>query len=84
MLPESFVNEIRIRVTADGLLEINQGLHPGQKVQIAQGPFEGLEALVTRLIDARDRVVILVEYMGRSLHAEASVADLVPLNGVNF
>jgi hypothetical protein len=34
---------------------------------------------VTRLISARDRVQILIEWMGRSVHAEASVADLVPL-----
>jgi transcriptional antiterminator RfaH len=84
MLPESFVNEIKIRATADDLLEINQGLHPGQKVQISQGPFQGLEALVTRLIDARERVLILVECMGRSLHAEASVADLAPVTEVRF
>ncbi len=63
----------------DELVEINQGLQPGQNVQITQGPFQGLEALVTRLIAARDRVEILIEWMGRSLHAEASVADLVPL-----
>ena len=65
----------------DELVEIDQGLEPGQNVQITQGPFQGLEALVTRLIAARDRVEILIEWMGRSLHAEASVADLVPLTG---
>ena len=52
---------------------------PGQNVQITQGPFQGLEGLVTRLITARDRVQILIECMGRSLHAEASVTDLAPL-----
>jgi transcriptional antiterminator RfaH len=84
MLPESFVNEIKIHTSADDIVEINRGLHPGQNVQITQGPFQGLEALVTRLIDARERVVILVECMGRSLPAEASVADVAPLNGAKF
>ncbi len=42
---------------------------------------KALEGLVTRLIAARDRVEILIEWMGRSLHAEASLADLVPLSG---
>ena len=53
---------------------------PGQQVQISKGPFEGLEALVTRSIAARDRVEILIEWMGRSLRAEANAADLLPLD----
>jgi hypothetical protein len=76
---DPLVNEMKIRMSTDELLEIDQGLEPGQNVEIAQGPFQGLEGLVTRLISARDRVEILIEWMGRSLHAETSVADLVPL-----
>jgi transcriptional antiterminator RfaH len=81
LLPDELISEIRARMGKDELLEINQGIQPGQSVQITQGPFQGLEGLVTRLITARDRVQILIECMGRSLHAEASVADLVPLAG---
>jgi transcriptional antiterminator RfaH len=81
LLSDSLVSEIKIRTGRDDLLEINQGLELGQHVQITRGPFQGLEALVTRLITARDRVEILIEWMGRGLHAEASIADLVPLAG---
>jgi transcriptional antiterminator RfaH len=81
LLPDALISEIKSHTGTDELLEINRGLEPGQNVQISQGPFQGLEALVTRLITARDRVEILIEWMGRSLHAEASVADLVPLTG---
>jgi transcriptional antiterminator RfaH len=79
LLPEALISEIRTRTGEDELLEINRGLEPGQSVQITQGPFQGLEALVTRLISARDRVEILIEWMGRSLHAEASPEDLLPI-----
>ena len=79
LLPDPLISEIKIRMGTDELVEVNQGFELGQNVQIAQGPFQGLEALVTRLISARDRVELLIEWMGRSLHAEASVADLVPL-----
>jgi hypothetical protein len=34
---------------------------PGRNVQITQGPFQGVRALVTRLITARERVEILIE-----------------------
>jgi transcription antitermination factor NusG len=79
LLPDTLVCEIKARMGNNDTVEINQELLPGQNVQITQGPLQGLEALVTRLIAARDRVEILIEWMGRSLHAEASVADLVPL-----
>ena len=81
LLPDELISEIRARTGKDELMEINQGIQPGQNVQITQGPFQGLEGLVTRLITARDRVQILIECMGRSLHAEAGVSDLVPLVG---
>jgi hypothetical protein len=72
LLPDALVNDVKMRIGTDELLEIDQGLELGQNVQIAQGPFQGLEALVTRLI-------ILIEWMGRSLHAEVSVADVLPV-----
>ncbi len=79
LLPDALVSEIRIRTGPGEFVEVNRALEPGQNVQITRGPFQGLEALVTRLITARERVEILIEWMGRTLHAEASVADLVPL-----
>ena len=82
LLPDALIAEIKYRTGGDELVEVNQELEPGQNVQITKGPFQGLEAVVTRLIAARERVEILIEWMGRSLQAEASVADLVPFAGV--
>jgi transcription antitermination factor NusG len=79
LLPDALVSEIKIRTGTHDLLEIKEGLEPGQTVEIVEGPFQGLEALVTRLIAARDRVEILIEWMGRSLRAEAAVGALLPL-----
>jgi transcriptional antiterminator RfaH len=81
LLPDELVSELKAGVGKDELLEIEKGLEPGKNVQVTQGPFQGFEALVTRLIAARDRVEILVEWMGRSLYAEAPVVALVPLSG---
>ena len=55
-----------------------RGFEPGQEVEITRGPFRGLKALVTRLITARERVDLLIEWMGRTLRAEAGVTDLEP------
>jgi transcriptional antiterminator RfaH len=79
LLADELIGELKAHTGQDELVEINQGFEPGQNVQIAQGPFQGLVALVTRLIVARDRVEILIEWMGRSLLAEASTGDLATL-----
>ena len=80
LLPDELIRELKARMGDDELVEIDQGLEPGQNVQITQGPLQGLEALVTRLIAARDRVEILIEWMSRSLYAEASANDIIPLS----
>lgn len=81
LLPDELVGEMKGRLDKDELLVTNQGLKPGQNVQITRGPLQGMEALVTRLITARNRVEILIEWMGRSLQAESNVADLTSLTG---
>src|SRR5258708_33224961 len=78
LLPDALISEIRIRTGPGEFVEVNRALQPGQNVQIIRGPFQGLEALVTRLITARDGAELLIEWMGRSLHAEPTVTALVP------
>jgi transcriptional antiterminator RfaH len=79
LLPDALISEIRKFTNQNEVLEIDQALKPGVNVQITQGPLQGLEALVTRLITGSERVEILINWMGRSLHAKTSVAHLVPL-----
>ena len=79
LLPEALVNDIKSQIAEDDVVEINPALEPGRGVQVARGPFQGLEAVVTRLIPAKERVEILIEWMGRTLHAEASVNDVFAL-----
>jgi transcriptional antiterminator RfaH len=85
LLPDALVNEIKSQTAEADLVEINPSLEPGRGVQVARGPFRGLEAVVTRLIPARERVEILIEWLGRNLYAEADAADLLtpPELGVN-
>jgi transcriptional antiterminator RfaH len=81
LLPDALISEIRTGTGTDEIVEISRALELGDEVEITQGPFQGLKALVTRVITARERVEILIEWMGRTLHAEAGVTDLEPLIG---
>ena len=51
----------------------------GQSVQIAEGPFQGLEALVTRLLPAKERVRVLLEFLGRSVEMELPSPKVLPV-----
>jgi transcriptional antiterminator RfaH len=77
LLPDALISEIKKRADRNEVLEIDHALQPGAQVQITHGPLEGLEASVTRLIAAKERVQILIEWMGRSLHTETSAEHLL-------
>ena len=79
LLPEALVSELKTRTGQEELVEIDQKLESGRQVQITRGPFQGLEALVTRVITARERVEVLIEWMGRNVCAEAHADDLLPI-----
>jgi transcriptional antiterminator RfaH len=79
LLPDALISEMRTHTGTDEIVQISRSLEPGQEAEITQGPFQGLKALVTRIINARERVEILIEWMGRSLYAEAGITDLEPV-----
>jgi transcriptional antiterminator RfaH len=61
------------------IVTIDPELKVGQAVQITEGPFQGLEAVVTRLLPAKERVRVLLELLGRSLETEIPVPKLLSL-----
>jgi transcriptional antiterminator RfaH len=84
LLPDALISEMRTHTGTNEILEIGCALEPGQEVEITRGPFQGLTTLVTRIVTARERVEILVEWMGRTLHAEAGFADVEPVTGLRL
>jgi transcription antitermination factor NusG len=57
----------------NAMLEI-QGIRPGQKVIVKDGPFVGLEGLVSAL--AKDRVLVLMSLLGKEQTMKFNPADL--------
>jgi len=65
------IKELRIATTVDGLLEIpDRPHHVGSEVTIIEGLFQGGNGMVTRLIPARERVKVLLEFLGRPTEIE--------------
>ena len=61
----------------DEIVTIDPEIKAGQSVRIAEGPFRGLDAVVTRLIPARERVKVLLEFLGRPVETEVSLPKVV-------
>jgi transcriptional antiterminator RfaH len=58
--------------------ELNYELAQGAEVKIMEGAFAGLEAVVTQVLPAKQRVRILMEFLGRKLEAEVEESNVLP------
>lgn len=80
IVPEAVIEELRASLGADRVHVIHEKLQPGQAVQIAGGVFHGLRAVVTRVMPSRERVAVLLEFLGRQttveLPDEAVIRDM--------
>ena len=58
--------------------ELNYELSQGDRVKITEGAFVGLEAVVTQVLPAKQRVKVLMEFLGRNMEAEVEHANVLP------
>ena len=71
------IDALRRRMEANEIVTIDPEIKVGQEVQIAHGPLQGLEVLVTQLLPASERVRVLLEFLGRSVQMEVSKTTLI-------
>jgi transcriptional antiterminator RfaH len=71
---------VQLRDHAGGaeVKEVSYKLSQGDKVRIAEGAFAGLEALVTRALPAKERVKVLMDFLGRKIEAEIDRSSVLP------
>jgi transcriptional antiterminator RfaH len=62
----------------DEVVTIDSSLKIGQPVHIIEGPFRGLEVVITQVLPARERIRVLVDFLGRSLEMEVPEAKVLP------
>lgn len=55
---------------------------PGEVVEIATGPFRGTLATVTRLMPARERIAVLIEFLGSPREVEVSLLEVLGLHDI--
>jgi transcriptional antiterminator RfaH len=76
-LPENIVVALQSRVGAEEVVTVDSSIKIGQPVQITEGPFQGLEVVVTHLLPAKERIRVLFEFLGRSVEMEIPTAKVL-------
>ena len=77
VVPDAVIAELRATVGADQVHVVHDELQPGEPVQIVGGAFHGLQAVVTRVMPSRERVAVLLDFLGRQTAVELPGAALV-------
>ena len=77
-LPEDTMVALQSRAGAEEVVAVDSSPKIGQPVQLIEGPFRGLEVVVTQLLPARERIRVLLEFLGRSLEMEVPAEKVLP------
>ena len=57
---------------------IESEVRAGDHVTIVAGAMTGMEGVVTQYLSGRERVRVLLEFLGREIHAEVGKGDVLP------
>ena len=77
-IEEELMKQLRDQTGVEEVKEIIYEFSQGDQVKIAKGVFLGLQAVVTQVLPATQRVRILMDFLGRQTEAEVENASLLP------
>ncbi|MGI9087626.1 MAG: transcription termination/antitermination protein NusG [Chthoniobacterales bacterium] len=76
------IQTLRDQTGAEEIVTIDPQLEVGNPVRIVDGPMQGIEALVTRILPAKERVRVLLEFLGRSVEMELPTPGVLSVKPV--
>jgi transcriptional antiterminator RfaH len=76
-VPGGAIEELRASIGAERVCTIAEPLAAGDAVEVAAGAFCGLKAVVTRVMPARERVQVLLEFLGRQTSVELAAGEVL-------
>jgi len=81
-IPDAFVEALRAdiqssRETEEDLLTIHPSIEPGDEVEVAHGPLQGIKGKIIEVAPAVERVKILLEFLGQEQAVELDIFSLL-------
>jgi transcriptional antiterminator RfaH len=80
-IPEATIEQLRREIGADELRVIPGRLEPGDEVMIVSGAMHGLHAVISRVVPARERVAVLLDFLGRQTTIELPENSVIKEGG---
>jgi transcriptional antiterminator RfaH len=76
-IPDEVIADLRATVGDAEIHVVPDVFSPGELVNVSGGAFHGLKAVVLRVMPARERVAVLLEFLGRQTAVELPAENLV-------
>jgi transcriptional antiterminator RfaH len=76
IVPEATIEEIRKNLGAEQVCQVKTVLAPGDAVTIRHGAFSGLQAVIKNHLPRKQRVQLLLEFLGRQTNIEVDEGEL--------
>jgi transcriptional antiterminator RfaH len=76
-IEEGVLAQLRDHVGVTEVKELDYAPSEGDNVTIAKGAFAGLEAVVTQILPAKERVRVLMDLLGRKIEAEVECSSIL-------
>ena len=71
------IESLRHFVSDNEVVVIAPQILPGDEVKVIDGPFKGLQVLVTRMMPAKERVAVLLDLLGTQREVEITMDRIV-------
>lgn len=71
------IQEIREEMQHTDIREVKPSLHVGDRVELTEGPMRGFKGIIEAMLEGKDRVRILLEFLGRQNIVEIAADQLL-------
>jgi transcriptional antiterminator RfaH len=71
-IPGDVIDELKILLDSESAITVQDPMAPGDEVEVVDGPMRGMMAVVTKLMPAKDRVAILLDFLGSVCEVEVA------------
>lgn len=76
-IADEIIAELQRSLDQDEIHTIADQLQPGDEVRIVGGAFHGLQAVVTQPLSSKDRVMVLLDFLGRQTCVTVAVEKVI-------
>jgi transcriptional antiterminator RfaH len=76
-LDDAVIEALKAGTNAKELTVVQTDVRQGESVRIVDGTVSGLEAVVTQVLSGKERIGILLNFLGREIHAEVAKSGVL-------